>query len=161
MALETISTLFSAFNTAASTTKAFSEILTARKGEARLLLEELKRNSTLSWLVVRREVEPQKIIPQLSAKFYDQLLEKGYNFNNISPKNRKIAGNEALENSDLASFIGRDVAHLVEGIYDRIKEIQLIFQVDPANRHIDWNRRIINLHKRMLLLMWHLRGRLD
>lgn len=161
MALETISTLFSAFSTAASTTRAFSEILTVKKGDARLLLEELKRNSTLSWLVVRREVEPQKIIPQLSAKFYDHLLEKGFNFNNLSPKRKKIVGNQQLENSDLASFIGKDVGHLVEGIYDRIKEIQLIFQVDPANPQIDWNRRIINLHKRTLLLMWHLRGRID
>jgi hypothetical protein len=49
----------------------------------------------------------------------------------------------------------------VEGIYDRIKEVQLIFQVDPVNRNIDWNRRIINLNKRILLLMTHLRGRAD
>ena len=161
MALETISTLFSAFSTAANTTRAFTEILTGRKGEARLLLEELKKNLTLSWLVVRREVEPQKIIPQLSTKYYDQLLQKGFNFNNLSPKKKKIAGNENLESSDLAAFVGKDVAHLVEGIYDRIKEVQVIFQVDPLNKHIDWNRRILNLHKRILLLMWHLRGRMD
>jgi hypothetical protein len=161
MALETISTLFSALGTAASTTKAFRELLTNKKGDVRLLLEELKRNTTLSWLAVRREVVPQKIIPQLSTKIYDELLQKGFNFNDLSPKKKKISGDANLENSDLASFIGKDVAQLVEGIYDRIKEVQLIFQVDPDNKHIDWNRRIINLNKRILLLMMHLRGRID
>ncbi len=127
------------------------------KGDARLLLEELKKNSTLSWLAVEREVEPLKIIPELSTKAYDRLLEKNYNFNELSPRKKKILGTSSLEDSDLASFIGKDVATLVEGIYDRIKEMQLICRVDPENRRIDWNRRVINLHKRILLLMLHLR----
>ncbi len=158
MVLQTISTLFSTLGNAASTAKTFRELLQTNRGEARLLLEELKKNSTLSWLVMEREVEPVKIIPELSTKAYDRLLEKNYNFNDLSPKKKKILGTASLEDSDLASFIGKDVAALVEGIYDRIKEMQLIFQVDPDNARIDWNRRVINLHKRILLLMFHLRG---
>ena len=157
MALETIGTLFSALSTAANTAKVFRELLANKKGETRLLLEELKKNSTLSWLVVERESEPLKIIPQLSTKAYDRLLEKGFNFNDLSAK-KKVRGNSDLEDSDLASFIGKDVATLVEGIYDRIKEMQLVLEVDPDNQRIDWNRRVINLHKRILLLMFHLRG---
>jgi hypothetical protein len=158
MALETISTLFSALSSAANTTKVFKELLQNNRGEARLLLEELKKNSTLSWLVMERQVEPQKIIPELVTKAYDRLLEKNYNFNDLSPKKKKIIGTPSLEDSDLASFIGKDVSDLVEGIYDRIKEMQLIFQVDPNDERIDWNRRVINLHKRILLLMFQLRG---
>lgn len=159
MALETIGTLFTTLNSAANTTKVFKELLANKKGEARLLLEELKRNSTLSWLVVQRQVEPRKIIPQLSAKVYDRLLEENFNFNSLaSAKNRLVQGDGRFRDGDLASFIGKDVANLVEGIYDRIKEIQVIFQVDPKNKHIDWNRRVINLHKRILLLMFHLKG---
>jgi hypothetical protein len=159
MALETISTLFSALGTAANTAKAFKELLANKKGEIRLLLEELKKNSTLSWLVVNREVEPPKVIPQLSTKAYDRLLEEGYNFNDlVPPRKRIVRGDARFEDSDLASFIGKDVANLVEGIYDRIKEMQVIFQVDPGNERIDYNRRVINLHKRILLLMFHLRG---
>ena len=157
MALETIGTLFSALGSAANTTKAFKELLQKNKGEVRFLLEELKKNLTLSWLVVERESEPQKIIPQLSTKAYDRLLEKVFNFNDLSSK-KKVKGNADLQDSDLSSFIGKDVANLVEGIYDRIKEMQLVLEVDPDNQRIDWNRRVINLHKRILLLMFHLRG---
>lgn len=158
MVLETIASLFSTLGSAASTAKAFTKLLQNRKGEARLLLEELKKNSTLSWLVVERSVEPQKVIPQFSTRVYDRLLEKNFNFNDLTPRKKILQGNASLKDSDLASFIGKDVENLIEGIYDRIKELELIFQVDPANPRIDWNRRIINIHKRILLLMVHLKG---
>ena len=43
MVMATLSTLFSTLGTAANTTKAFKELLANKKGEERLLLEELKR----------------------------------------------------------------------------------------------------------------------
>src|SRR5258708_13382660 len=158
MVLDTISTLFSSLGTAANTAKAFRDLLQKNKGEVRVLLDELKKNSTLSWLVVDREAEPQRIIPQLSTKAYDRLLEKGFNFNDLSPRKRIVRGNSNLEDSDLSSFIARDVANLVEGIYDRINEMQLVLQVDPDTQPLTCNRRVINLHKRILLLMFHLKG---
>jgi len=158
MVLETIASLFSTLGSAASTAKAFTKLLQNRRGEARLLLEEVKKNSTLSWLVVEQSVEPQKVIPQFSTRVYDRLLEKNFNFNDLTPRKKILQGNASLKDSDLASFIGKDVENLIEGIYDRIKELELIFQVDPANPRIDWNRRIINIHKRILLLMVHLKG---
>ena len=161
MVLETLSTLFSTLASAASTATAFKDLLQSNRGSARLLLEELKKNSTLTWLVIERQVEPGKVIPQLSTAAYDRLLEKNYNFNELSPKHRKIAASASLAGSDLAAFIGKDVAALVEAIYDRIKEMQTIHVVDPTNARIDWNRRVINLHKRILLLMFHLKGWTD
>ena len=159
MVLATMSTLFSTVGTAANTAKAFKELLANKKGEVRLLLQELKRDSTLSWLVVNREVEARKVIPQLSTRAYDRLLEQGYNFNYLaSPQKRIVRGDARFEDSDLSSFIGRDVANLVEGIYDRINEMKVILEVDPDDQRIDWNRRVINLHKRVLLLTFHLRG---
>ncbi len=158
MVIDTIATLFSTLGTAAGTAKTLGELVKSNKGDARLLLEEFKKNSTLSWLVVERQVEPSKIIPQLSTTAYDRLLEKNYDFNDLCPGRRKIRGTANLKDSDLAAFIGKDVAVLVEATYDRIKEMQLIHQVDPGNARIDWNRRVINLHKRALLLMLHLRG---
>jgi hypothetical protein len=159
MVLATLSTLFSTLGTAANTTKAFKDLLANQKGETRVLLEELKRNSTLSWLVVDRKVEPQKIIPQLGTQAYDGLLGKNFNFNHLAtPQKRIVKGDARFGDSDLASFVGRDVSHLVEGIYDRIKEMKVIHEVDAGNEQIDWNRRVINLHKRILLLMFHLRG---
>ena len=104
-------------------------------------------------------MEPKKIIPQLSTKAYDRLLEENYNFNNlVSSKKRTVKGGTQFEDSDLSSFIGKDVSNLVEAIYDRIKEMKVIFEVDPDDERVDWNRRVINLHKRILLLMFHLKG---
>jgi hypothetical protein len=163
MVLETLASLFSTLGTAANTTKAFKELLQQKntKGDSRRLLEELKKNATLCWLVVEREVEPQTAIEKMVITVYDQLLEKGFDFNDINQKKKKIQKVARLEDSDLSSFIGKDIASLIESIYDRIKEMQLVYQVDPDNERIDWNRRVINLHKRILLLMAHLRGWVD
>ena len=161
MVLDTLAALFSTLASAASSARAFSELTQSRKGDASLLLQELKKNNTLCWLVVEREVEPPKIIEKLASAVYDRLLAKGFNFNNLSPKNKKIKRVARLKDTDLSSFIDKDIAVLVESIYDRIKEMQLIYQVDPGNERTDFNRRIINLHKRILLLMSHLRGWAD
>jgi hypothetical protein len=158
MVLETISALFTTLNTAAGTTKVFKELLPNHRGDSRLLLEELKRNATLCWLVVEREAEPATAITRLATTAYDRLLEKDFDFNRLSPRKKKLARLSRFQDSDLASFLGNDVARLVESIYDRIKEVQLVYQVDPDNQKIDWNRRVINIHKRILLLMSHLQG---
>jgi hypothetical protein len=158
MVIETISTLFSTFGSAASTAKTFKELIGNNRGDARMLLEELKRNDTLCWLAADREVNVRKIIPQLSIKTYDRLLEKNFDLNKLSPGKKIVAGHPRLQDKDLSAFIGKDIAHLVESIYDRIKEMQLIYQIDPRNKRINWDRRIINLHKRILLLMAHLKG---
>jgi hypothetical protein len=158
MVIETVSTLFSTLGTATSTAKVFKELIGNNRGDARILLEELKRNDTLCWLAADREVNVQKIIPQLSTKTYDQLLEKNFDFNKLNPRKKIITGNPRLQDKDLVAFVGKDIANLVESIYDRIKEMQLIYQVDPGNKRINWDRRIVNLHKRILLLMAHLKG---
>jgi len=158
MVLDSLGPLFSTLGSAASTAQAFKHLIQSNKGEARLLMEELKKNATLCWLAAEREVQPPAIIGQLTTVAYDRLLAKGFDFKKLSPKRKKIPRLAGLESSDLSSFIGKDVGALLESIYDRIKEMQLIQQVDPANKRINFNRRILNLHKRILLLMSHLRG---
>jgi len=84
MAVETISTIISVFGNALNTASAFTELVRTNKGEARVLLEELKKNNTLCWLVTNRESKSTKIIPKLSVKTYSRLLEKGFDFNKLS-----------------------------------------------------------------------------
>ena len=158
MAVESISTLISIFGNAFNTATAFTELIKTNKGEPRILLEELKKNNTLCWLVTNGESKPTRIIPKLSVKTYNRLLEKGFDFNKLSPRKKIVKGHPRLKNKDLSAFVGKDVANLVVGIYDRINEMQTILDADPTNKHIDWDRRMVNLHKRILLLMAHLRG---
>jgi hypothetical protein len=158
MAVESLSTLMSILGNVTSSAAAFTELIKKNRGETRILLEELKKNNTLCWLVTNGKSKPTTVIPKLSVQAYSRLLEKGFDFNRLSPRKKIVKGHPRLKNSSLSAFIGKDVANLVVGIYDRINEMQTILDADPANPHINWDRRMINLHKRILLLMAHLRG---
>ena len=158
MAIDSISTIVGIFGNAINTASAFTELIRTKRGEPRVLLEELKKNNTLCWLVTDRETKAVKIIPKLSAKTYSKLLENGFDFNKISPNKKIVKGHPRLKDKDLSAFVGSDVAKLTEAIYDRINELQTNFDADPRNKRIDWERRMLNLHKRILLLMAHLRG---
>jgi hypothetical protein len=82
-------------------------------------------------------------------------LKTNFDFNSL--KKQRISGDERIEKSDLASFLGKETASLVENIYDRIKELRRIYRVDKDNPKVRWRVRIINLQKRILLLLWHLK----
>ncbi|RMH00832.1 MAG: hypothetical protein D6706_02965 [Chloroflexi bacterium] len=124
-------------------------------GNRRALLEEVKQNLYLCWMVVAYQTSAQKIIPALKTEEYDRLLKEGFNFNQLS-RQKRIRGNPELANSDLAPFVGKETKVLVENIYDRIKSLKLHYEIDPENPHIRWRRRVINLLKRILLLIEHL-----
>jgi hypothetical protein len=154
--IESIAAIFSGLSSAASTAEAFKKILRGKKGDTRAFLEEVKENLGLCWMVVERDTDPMNIIRELATLEYDRLLRAGFNFNSLSRK--KIQGNPRLAESDLSSFIGKETKDLVENIYDKIKTLKRIHRVDKGNPRIRWRRRIVNVHRRMLLLMEHLRS---
>jgi hypothetical protein len=154
--IESITAIFTGLSSAASTAEAFTRLLRGKKGDTQALLEEVKANLDLCWMVVERDTELARIIPELTTLEYDRLLRAGFNFNSLSRK--KIQGNPRLAESDLSSFIGKETKDLVENIYDKIKTLKLIYRVDEDNPRIRWRRRIVNVQKRMLLLMEHLRS---
>jgi hypothetical protein len=159
--IESIAVIFSGLKSAAETAKAFRELLRWRRGEVRTLLEEVKANLDYCWMVIEEDVDPPEIVPELATSEYDRLLQKGFDFNRISRwrrRHKRIQASEELEASDLAPFIGKETADLVENIYDKIKELKRRHKLPKGSPKIQWRRRVINLHKRMLLLMQHLRG---
>jgi hypothetical protein len=95
------------------------------------------------------------MVSELRTEEYDRLLKTNFDFNSL--KKQRIFGDERIEKSDLASFLGKETASLVENIYDRIKELKRIYRVDKDNPKVRWRVRIINLQKRILLLLWHLK----
>ncbi len=152
--IETISVIFSTVSSAASTAKVFKELLRGKKGDKRALLEEIKDNVGLCWMVVEQDTDPMKIIPELTTSEYDRILRTEFDFNSV--KRNRVQASEKLAESDLTPFIGKETKDLIENIYDKIKDLRRIHRVDKDNPKINWRRRIINLHKRMLLLMQHL-----
>jgi hypothetical protein len=153
--IESIQSVFSTIATAASTLKTFRELLKGKKGDTRALLEELKENAGLCWLVMEMDTDPMKIINELRAEEYDRLLKTNFDFNSL--KKQRISGDERIGKSDLSSFLGKRTTILVENIYDRIKDLKRIYRVDKENPKVRWGVRIINLQKRILLLLWHLK----
>ncbi len=160
--MESLSILFSGLTSGQEALKALNKILKKRRGDSRALLEEMKENLGLCWMVVELETDPKQILPKLQTSVYDRLCAEGFDFNRMTSKKRRtIQGSDALLNTDLKSFAGKDTASLVENLYDRIKDLKRLYEVDPENPRIHWRQRVVNVLKRALLLMKHLKGELQ
>lgn len=62
-----------------------------------------------------------------------------------------------MEKTDLASWAGKSTQELIENIYDKIKDLRSLYALS-AQQNRRFGPRIINIHKRILLLLRHARG---
>jgi len=154
---EELSALFAGLSSAAQTARVLKELLKGTKGDRRVLLEELKSNLTLCWMVVEKGTAPEKVIPAFRTFDYDRLNKENFKFNSLQKK--KIRHSNQLAASDLAFLIGEKTNDLIINIYDKIKALQQMHEVDETNTRIRWRLRILNLHRRMLLLIKHLKSK--
>lgn len=146
--LKSIATMYSGLN-------AFSDMRAKTRGDARSLVEELKENSRLCWLVIEEDVGVEKIIPQLSHIEFDRLNKAGFDFNAL--KRKKIRKYPQIDKSDLASWSGKSTHALIENIYDKIKDLKTTYKYSPHSERHRWKARIINIQKRILLFVKHLK----
>jgi len=129
----------------------FADLQKKTKGEIRELVDELKENSRLCFRVVEDKAALEKVIPRFSTAAFDRLNKSGFDFDSV--KRSVLPAYSGIETTDLSSWPGKRTSELVETIYDKIKDIrskQLLVPADPYRR-----RRIINIHKRILLLLRH------
>ena len=152
--IESIKLIFDTLSSATKTITAFKAVMKGTKGDTRALLEEIKENAGLCWLVVEKNVSPEKIIKELSSQEYDRLLRTDFNFNSLSRK--RIKAYKKIKDTELSGFSGKTTELLLINIYDKLKDIKRIHRVDRNTAGIRWRVRIINLQKRMLLLIRHL-----
>ena len=153
--LENIPAVLKSLATAGSALKAFADMRARTRGEARAIVEELKENSRLCWLVIEEGVPVERIIPDLSSQEYDRLNRAGFDFDAL--KRKKINALRGLQDSDLASWTGKPTSALVENIYDKIKNLKTTYRHAPHSEKRRWRARIINIQKRILLLLEHAR----
>ena len=151
--LENIPGILKSIATTYSGLKAFSDMRAQTRGDARSLVEELKENSRLCWLVIEEEVEVGKIIPKLTHIEFDRLNKAGFDFDALQRK--KIRNYNQLNDTDLASWAGKSTNDLVENIYDKIKNIKTTFTYAPTSDKRRWKIRVLNIQKRILLLVKH------
>ncbi|MDO8990476.1 MAG: hypothetical protein Q7U91_12685 [Sideroxyarcus sp.] len=153
--LETISPVLSLITTAAKAMHWFADLRKQTKGEVRALIEELKENSRLCFRAVEDGIAPEEIIPKFSTAVFDRLNESGFDFNAV--KRKDIPLYEGMENTDLASWADKSTHALIESIYDKIKDIRSL-HATSAKAKRRFGPRIINIHKRLLLLLRHARS---
>lgn len=150
--IESIGTILSFFSSAAKAMAWFTDLRKQTRGEVRALVEELKENSRLCFRVVEDDIPPDEVIPHFSTRVYDRLNESGFDFNAV--KRGAIPAFEGMEKSDLASWTGKHSQALIENIYDKIKDIRSLHSHSAsAKRRL--GPRVINIHKRILLLLRH------
>ena len=150
--LESIAPVLSLVSTAAKAMLWFTDLRKKTKGEVRSLIEELKENSRLCFRVIEDHLPPEQVIPHFSTKVFDQLNGSGFDFNAV--KRKDIAAFEGIEKTDLASWSGKTTQGLIENIYDKIKDIRSLHNLSTTNKR-RLGPRIINIHKRILLLLRH------
>lgn len=130
----------------------FSDLRKKTKGDVRALVEELKENSRLCFRVIEDGVSPEEIIPKYSTVVFDRLNDSGFDFNAV--KRGVIFEFEGIEETDLASWAGKSTQALIESIYDNVKDIRSL-QLAKTSTTRRLGPRIINIHKRILLLLRH------
>jgi hypothetical protein len=152
--LESVLPALQGLITAAKAMASFDAFRKGRKGDVRALIEELKENSRLCFRTVNDGVDLNSVVPRFSTAEFDRLNKAGFDFNAL--KSRKVPAFPGIEKTDLASWPGKTTAGLVENIYDKIKNVKSLHEFKPGDPSI--GRRIINIHKRLLLLLRHARG---
>lgn len=146
-------TAVNGFLAAAKAWVTFEAVWKGRRGQARVLIDELKQNSLLCSLVVDDGVSVQEVISSLSTVQYDSLNAEGFNFKVL--KRQPIPTSFGLEGTDLARLQGKSTEWLVVNIYDKIKKLQTKHRFLPDDPTL--RRLVINIHKRLDLLARHIR----
>jgi hypothetical protein len=149
--LESIISALGGVLTATKAMASFDVFLKGRKGDSRVLIQELKENSRLCFHVINDDVELGRVISKFSTVEFDRLNKAGFSFNAL--KRGKIPKFSGIASTDLASWPGKTTVDLVENIYDKIKNVRSIYEFKPENPTL--RRRLINVHKRILLLLRH------
>lgn len=118
---------------------------------AALLIDELKNNLRFCMLVLEDDVDIGEALDILSTRQYDRLLREDPSFSALSP--RRIRDFKSLENTDLAAWRGKPTGELVNSVYDKIKDLKVYYPRQNDSQKRRWRVRVINLRKRILLLL--------
>lgn len=123
------------------------------RGDVRSLVGELKDNLSYLDMVAEDNVPLGEVIEKISVAEFKRLAKEGFNFNLI--KSGKIAQQEALDKTDLASWRGKTTEELIESIYDKIIDLKIRYPHVQENKGYRWQTRVNNIRKRIWLLFRH------
>ena len=149
-----LKTIMSAVSLVVDYGKEFSAWKKAEEGKARKLIQEIYENWVNLELVIDKGVPLDEVIGDLSVDVYKGLDSEAFKFKTI--KKAKIKLPQRLKTTDLSSWQGKRTEALVRSIYDKIIALQ-IAHFRGAPEGIRWRVRVINICKRIDLLLYHAR----
>ena len=150
-----IPTALAAISSGGSAAKALAAWRRKTTGDARSLVDELSTTLRYLDLVAEDNVPLAEITAKLTTSEYDRLLKDGFRFNSL--KRKKIRRMPSLDNTDLASWQGKETEELVFAIYDKIKTLIVKFPYTSDNKKYRWGARVHNIRKRIWLLLRHVK----
>jgi hypothetical protein len=154
--LGSIPAILKSLTSAGVVLRSFSDWRGRTRGDTRALVEELKENSRLCWLVLEEDVSLDTIVPKLSTREFDRLNRAGFDFNAV--KRERIGADRSLAGSDLASWQGKSSEALLCSIYHKIKDLKTPYPHAVKNHARRWRSRVWNIQKRIMLLLKHIQS---
>jgi hypothetical protein len=148
-----IPAILKSLSTTGAAAKVFTSWRRTARGNTRSLISELKDNLTYLDMVSDDGVPLDDIVGKISVTEFKRLSKEGFNFNTL--KRAKIEPHSSLENTDLASWPGKETALLIESIYEKIIDLQLRYPHLKDNPKYRWPARVQNIRKRIWLLLKH------
>lgn len=148
-----IPTALKAISSSGSAAKSITSWWNKSKGDSRALIGELKENLLYLDMVISDDVSLGDVAEKLSVSEYRRLAHEGFNFNKL--KRSKIKKYPSLQGTALEKWGGKETEELVVSIYDKINEIKIRFPYIGNSKKIRWRVRVINIHKRIWLLLKH------
>jgi len=142
-----------------STGKVLSELMLLKKktsGSTRKLVSEIKDNFYYLDLIVKDGVSIDHVIEKLSVSIFKELEAEGFDFDKL--KKKRIELPKSLESTNLSSWQGKSTSQLVESIYEKINELIIKYPIVSDHNNYRWSVRIINIHRRIELLLLHVRS---
>ncbi len=149
----TIPTALTALSSGGSAAQSVTSWWKKSKGDSRALVGELKDNLSYLDMVACDGVPLGDVAEKLSVTEYKRLANEGFNFNKL--KKSKIAKYPSLEGTDLEKWRGKETEELVVSIYEKINEIKIRFPHVSNSQNYRWGVRVINIRKRIWLLLKH------
>jgi hypothetical protein len=130
--------------------------LKKQTGDSRAVVSELKDNLIQINFVLEHEVDLADVIDEITMSEYKRLQLEGFNFNSI--KKTRIKKLARLKGTDLEPWVGKTTESLIESIYDKINELKKMYPKLKNSPKFRPGVRLINIRKRISLLMEHLRS---
>ena len=147
---------FSGLSTTASVASTFQSLLKNTRGTQRALLLELQTNINLLNLFIDDTARTTTIIKKLNVTEYEKAVKSDFNFKDL--KKTRVSGRLVLNVKSLQTYAGWQTEQLFENIYLKIHQLKSIIEIDPENKNFRLSVRLKNLHKRMILLLKHIKA---